>query len=831
MKSHYVGINLFLGITAILALGAAVPAAAQNINSGWTLLGNGRSAIVDVASTFSSDGILTVWKWDPVNNTWAFFTPSMDSTKLAAYSTSKNYEVLKSILPGEGYWVNASKPLSLPDPAGQPFMLNKWNLTSGWNLVSTGANRTAAQFSSDITPFTATTVWAWEPVSQAWYFHTSGTVLPDLPTYITQKGYKSFTQALVDGVGFWVNRAAITGSPTASLPAIDQAKQMFSELRTTVNSWADNSKSGAMNDQINRMSKDIHANPQAGLDKAAQRASMIGKMIDMYKNARAYTASNTNGLTVGPDAKNTGTYLVSNNGFPNSSVYGASSTSYCWADSALPASVTKITCEGAGQNAFNGSKLKFIEYVLTPTAADSSTYNYTATRYNLPVSFPQGSPVYDMSGLATAKDSHGQLLTVGTGTVSETVSGNKTTAISFDGTFPPSNTVPIGNPPPFAGTYSSGGSSNGYTYTEIITVTDMSVVGKRTFTNNGTSGTYDLTGTITRTSPESKQGNITGNVTITYSGQSRSATLNNTSSIVVNEDGSVNIGWNANDPEHGTITGNAFGNVPSGPDSSYETVSLTATRTALQAANAYRYAISGSVAIFGLVSPADVTVLDPNKVVTFALDQGTYVDVDETNSATTGSLPLGINFLGRAQTLATRFTGSVQANGFSNDADGRSYAPASVTAVGTFSDTSAGGAGNIFNLSLTATTSNYASYHSLQTQTSSNYIHGTLELSKCSLTLPSRPTMGLTLTATTTGPDAGTVSGKYTYDNGLSITLSGKHDGKNPTLNSMTLINQDGVKVVFPNSGDSTISKDSTPLGSIKNGTIYYTDLSVESLN
>ncbi len=176
----------------------------------------------------------------------------------------------------------------MPDPAGQAFQLNKWHLTSGWNLVSSVGNMTPTQFSTAIAPFTATSVWAWNSDSNSWYFYTPSLSADALVSYNLQKNYFNFTQPLADGIGFWVNRAAITGSPTASLTPLNQAKQMFSELRTTFNSWVDISKTGALNDQLNRMSNDIQANPQAGVDKAAQRAAMITRMIETLFGAKDY---------------------------------------------------------------------------------------------------------------------------------------------------------------------------------------------------------------------------------------------------------------------------------------------------------------------------------------------------------------------------------------------------------------------------------------------------------------------------------------------------------------------------------------------------------------
>lgn len=840
MKEKSLGLR---GVPAtILATVLAIPglATAGQLVAGWNLAGNGRNAIIDVPATFGtqsapvagiSTNVTTVWKWDATNSKWAFFTPSMDLNQLATYSASKGYSVLKSILPGEGYWINAKQAVTIPDPAGQAFNINKWNLTSGWNLVSTGANITPAAFATAISPFTATTVWAWDPVSSGWYFYApSLDAAGTLDNYITQKGYKTFAPPLADGLGFWVNRAAVTGSPTASLLPVDQAKQMFAELRTTANSWHNPSDSGALDDQVRRMGNDIQRSPVGGLMNTGDRVEFLYKMSELYESAKAYTPGTPTKLSVGPDVKGNGPYLVYADDFPYASIRGSSHSSYCWTDSDTPANVTKITCEHAGPNSFNGSKLKIVEFVLTATTADN--YTYTATRYNVPVTFDTygNNPVLGTPTLA--KDSLNNPFPVGTGSftkyVGNTVTGFSAygTLFSVNGTLPPAHSVLIGAPPLLDGNYTSTQLlGDGYTHTETDTVTGLSVSGHHTFSNGVSNGSFDWTGAITLSST-SNNGSITGTVTINNQG-TRTAPLNG--QIHVNPDGYTFVTWAAYDPVFGNIGWTTYGNAPMGPETGAETVTVNMSRTALPAANTYRYAINGSIVMPGLVSPTDVTVLDPTKVTTLSLDNGSYIDLDETNSATTGSKPIAANFVGTAQTTGTRFTGSVLANSFMSDADGRNYAPTSLTASGAITDTSAGGAGTILNGNLTATLSNYGNYHSLQPETLANYAPLAVEL-KGTLQLPSRPTMGLTLTATGTGPGKGSISGQYTYDNGLTIGISGTHDSNNPAADSLTLSNQDGITVTIPKVGNAPIAKGTQTLGHVSNGVIYYTDGVFESL-
>jgi hypothetical protein len=195
------------------------------IELGWNLLGNTFDQAINVAETFSSTSVITtIWKWDVVVSGWQFYAPSMDAAGLQAYASSKVYGVLASILPGEGFWVNAKTQASIPMAAGSSYSVGSTQLVQGWNLVATAANSTPAAFNLSLTdpqapppaiggiPLNLITLWTWDNPLSKWYFYApnldgqGGTALTQ---YITGKGYLDFTAShkkLGPGVGFWVNK-------------------------------------------------------------------------------------------------------------------------------------------------------------------------------------------------------------------------------------------------------------------------------------------------------------------------------------------------------------------------------------------------------------------------------------------------------------------------------------------------------------------------------------------------------------------------------------------------------------------------------------------------
>ena len=113
-------VNAKASLTLALPGAAGGTPATRSLLAGWNLLGNNSPAALDPVKVFGSgittSQVVTVWKWDRLNSSWMFFAPSMNSTDLTSYAAGKGYGVLASILPGDGFWVNASTAASFALP-------------------------------------------------------------------------------------------------------------------------------------------------------------------------------------------------------------------------------------------------------------------------------------------------------------------------------------------------------------------------------------------------------------------------------------------------------------------------------------------------------------------------------------------------------------------------------------------------------------------------------------------------------------------------------------------------------------------------------------------
>ncbi len=191
-----------------------------NLLPGWNLVGNSDPEPIDVATRFNGSAISAVWKWNKVDRKWAFFTPSLSSTLLANYAQSQGYDVLNSLAPKDGFWVNAntateiSDPLALASALGTGTTLLPDDLVQGWNLLASADKKTPAQFNQGLYNGLAAagksilTLWGWDAAQGKWKFYApsleskGGTTLAD---YVVAKSYLSFSNQLAPAEGFWLN--------------------------------------------------------------------------------------------------------------------------------------------------------------------------------------------------------------------------------------------------------------------------------------------------------------------------------------------------------------------------------------------------------------------------------------------------------------------------------------------------------------------------------------------------------------------------------------------------------------------------------------------------
>ncbi|MDP3651279.1 MAG: hypothetical protein Q8R67_06315 [Rhodoferax sp.] len=252
MRSHIIRSLILPGLLFPVLASAATTI---NLSTGWNLVGNGDSTVIDVATRLGdSSKITTVWKWNKTTSKWAFYAPSMTTSALASYAESKGYEVLTSIASKEGFWVNAASAVVLTDSMATPpivgapaVTLLESDLAQGWNLVGSADGKTPSQLNAGLTSSlnaagkAVSTAWAWDASSSKWRFYAptlaaqGGTALSD---YILSKGYLAFTSALTVTDGFWMNIGAVTpggGSGSTTTPV---ASASLSSLTfTSASDW------------------------------------------------------------------------------------------------------------------------------------------------------------------------------------------------------------------------------------------------------------------------------------------------------------------------------------------------------------------------------------------------------------------------------------------------------------------------------------------------------------------------------------------------------------------------------------------------------------------
>jgi len=289
-----------------LFLPALSGAGTFNLSANWNLVGNSDTTAIDVASRFGDPAkIVTVWKWNKASGSgkWAFYTPSMTPTELAAYATAKGYDVLTSVAPKEGFWVNAVASTVLtdlqatpPTPGSTAATLLETDLAQGWNLVASADNKNPSQLNTGLAPSLKTagksisTVWAWDTGTSRWKFYAptlenSG----GLATYITSKNYLAFATAPTTTEGYWVNIGPYTPGTVNPATPLELTKSFVTALNS--NAMALNATDLSLQTEMQAVANDLQFRtaPIAGssvnaLDMAMKAAQFY---IDVVKTPSA----------------------------------------------------------------------------------------------------------------------------------------------------------------------------------------------------------------------------------------------------------------------------------------------------------------------------------------------------------------------------------------------------------------------------------------------------------------------------------------------------------------------------------------------------------------
>ncbi len=180
---------------------------------------------------------------------------------------------------------------------------------------------------------------------------------------------------------------------------------------------------------------------------------------------------------------------------------------------------------------------------------------------------------------------------------------------------------------------------------------------------------------------------------------------------------------------------------------------------------------------------------------------------------------------------ATKFTGTLDASAFMNDATGYGRSPTVASFTGTISDTSTGGAGVFLTGKLDSNITGYSSYNPWLAPSATNYKKQSVTFTGTTSFAGQSPLV-IVFGNTQTGPNSFTSDVSLTYASGKVI--SGKLTNTNGVDAATSLTDTGGVSVAIP-SGNLNITNDikvgNEVVGSITNGIISYRDLTVESLN
>lgn len=174
-----------------------------------------------------TENVVSVWRWNALLQRWGFYSPLLTAEQNAAYAVSQGYELLISIQPGEGFWVNISGQVTLLLQAGSPagFAFSDFDaLPPGFNLITISQEMTPTEFNNSVAQaappaegaaMTAnfTSLWVWDATRQKWYFYSpileASGGLPAVSSYAAGQGFLHFQdygKTLGAGTGFWVHK-------------------------------------------------------------------------------------------------------------------------------------------------------------------------------------------------------------------------------------------------------------------------------------------------------------------------------------------------------------------------------------------------------------------------------------------------------------------------------------------------------------------------------------------------------------------------------------------------------------------------------------------------
>ncbi len=198
---------------------------------------------------------------------------------------------------------------------------------------------------------------------------------------------------------------------------IQLAKDMFNELRTTLNAFVNKNKTGLLDTQAQRVNTDLSSNVSPKLMEITRRVGALDHATLAYDDA---LAAGTHGFVSGTSPVDGSATMIRQSGNPWGSILGMGDHNICWTGSTA-GGLSKITCLHASEKSnysysFTSGGLS-IPYIAFEVTKENGVYSYTATRYNYSGSLSQraqlasSEPVGTGTGSVT-RDSNGVLSTL-----------------------------------------------------------------------------------------------------------------------------------------------------------------------------------------------------------------------------------------------------------------------------------------------------------------------------------------------------------------------------------------------------------------------------------
>jgi hypothetical protein len=265
---------------------------------------------------------------------------------------------------------------------------------------------------------------------------------------------------------------------------------------------------------------------------------------------------------------------------------------------------------------------------------------------------------------------------------------------------------------------------------------------------------------------------------------------------------------------HGRLPGrlNASGTL----DSDYEDWSLDVGRTE-EAAGTFLYHLGGQVSAIRAGEPAGTVMIEDTSFVRLAFLPTGYIAPSSANEM---KLTL------RGVVGSTTVSGTLRTSEGRQDKNKTNLMPTRLSFEGSLEHQDA----TVFTGSVVLTRNGYENFDASAAESATNFVADTLEIGGA-LTVPNRPTLSLTLGATSTAQDAANISAQYRDGNSvINASVTARPGERHPLVK---ISSADGVRFAFSStSAPVEVTKDGavTALLDLGKGIITYRDGSFESL-